>query len=84
MEELATHRELAQWCAQGKGEWKHLPSHSGTVYKTYKYNETNADKPIARNLEGQDIVVRKWHDKEWHEPADKYLYDNIRGVIYGR
>lgn len=71
-----TNRELAKWLARGNGEWRHEPSNSGTVYTTYKYNESDADKPITRNLEGQDIVIRKWHDKEWHEPVDEYLYNN--------
>ena len=74
MEELATHRELAQWCAQGKGEWKHLPSHSGTVYTTYKYNKNLADCYMAEDpTTNQLVVVRRWDDKEWRVPTKKYL-----------
>lgn len=75
-----TNRDLAKWLALGQGEWMHSPSNSGTVYMTYKYNEIDADKPITRNSEGQGIVVRKWHDKEWHEPTDKYLYGTITSL----
>lgn len=73
MKELATHRELAQWCAQGKGEWKHLPSNSGVVYTTYKYNENLADCFIADATTSQLVVVRRWGDKEWRVPTKEYL-----------
>lgn len=65
MEELATHRELAQWCAQGKGEWKHLPSHSGAVYTACKYNKNLADCCIIEaQTPGQLVVVRRGGDNE--------------------
>ena len=74
MEELATHRELAQWCAQGKGEWKHLPSHSGVVYTTYKYDESLADCYIVSDPKtNQLVVVRRWGNTEWHTPTNEYL-----------
>ena len=74
MEELATHRDLAQWCAQGKGEWTHLPSYSGVVYATYKYDESLADCCIAENPKtSQLVVVRRWEDMDWHTPTKKYL-----------
>jgi len=72
--EPATHRELAQWCAQGKGEWKHLPSNSGVVYTTYKYDESKADCCIANAVTGQRIVVRCWKDIVWHMPTKEYLF----------
>ena len=50
-----TNRQLAKWLAEGNGEWKHSPSHSGTVYTTYKYNELEADKQVAINNDGQII-----------------------------
>jgi hypothetical protein len=74
MEEIATHRDLAQWCAQGKGEWKHLPSYSGVVYATYKYDESLANRCIAENPKtSQLVVVRRWEDMDWHTPTKKYL-----------
>jgi len=74
MEELATHRELAQWCAQGKGEWKHLPSNSEVVYTTYKYNENLADCYLTEDpATSQLVVVRRWGDKEWRVPTKEYL-----------
>lgn len=71
--EPATHRELAQWCALGKGEWKHLPSNSGVVYTTYKYNEDLADCFITDQTTNQLVVVRRWGDKEWRVPTEEYL-----------
>ena len=69
-----TNRELARWLAQGKGEWKHLPSHSGVVYTTYKYDESLANCCIGENPRtSQQIVVRRWEDTEWHTPTNEYL-----------
>ena len=38
MKRLATHRELAKWCAQGKGEWMHQPSEKRRYRKLKRLN----------------------------------------------
>ena len=66
-----THSKLAELMALGYGVWKHEPSHSGTCYTTYKFNEEDWDKEITINSEGQKILIRKFHDEKdegWHEP----------------
>lgn len=69
-----TNRQLAKWLAEGNGEWKHSPSHSGTVYTTYKYSELEADKQVSINSDGQIILVRRWGDKDFHSPTPDYLF----------
>ena len=74
MSEFATHRQLAKWCAQGKGEWKHFPSNSGTVYTTYKYDEKIADCYLVDGITATRlIVVRRWEDSSWYAPTKEYL-----------
>lgn len=68
-----TYRELAEWLAKGNGEWKHEPSHSGTVYTTFKYLEERADWPIVINEDNQIILVRRFGEKEWHSPTKDYI-----------
>lgn len=75
-----TNRQLARWLAEGKGEWKHSPSHSGIVYTTYKYLESEADQPVSINNDGQIIMVRRWEDKEWHSPTRDYLFLRVEPV----
>lgn len=70
-----TNRLLTKWLAEGNGEWKHSPSHSGMVYTTYKYLETEADKQVSINNDGQIILVRRWGDKEFHSPTYDYLFE---------
>lgn len=70
-----TNRLLAKWLAEGNGEWKHSPSHSGMVYTTYKYLETEADEQVSINNDGQIILVRRWGDKEFHSPTYDYLFE---------
>ena len=81
MKRFATHRELVKWCAQGKGEWMHRPSNSGTVYTIYKYNEGEADCCITEHaITKQRIVVRRWNSMEWNAPTKECLYDNAKGT----
>lgn len=72
-----TNRLLAKWLAEGNGEWKHSPSHSGIVYTTYKYFESEADKQVSINSDGQIILVRRWEDEEWHSPTYDYLFERV-------
>lgn len=73
MFDKVTHEELAEWCAKGKGVWKHEPSDLGDVYSTYKFNEIEADMPILIDKDGRNILVRKWNDREWHQLSRKYM-----------
>ncbi|MBR6612910.1 MAG: hypothetical protein IKK93_11925 [Campylobacter sp.] len=68
-----TNKELAEWLAQGKGEWKHEPSNSGKIYDFYRFDPKDADKRITINEEGRRIVVRKYGDSEWHSPTEYYI-----------
>lgn len=70
-----THRELAELMASGWGEWTHNPSHSGTVYTTYKYTEDEANEPIGKNSDGQEILIRKFRETAWIAPT-KEVYNN--------
>ena len=49
----STHRELAEWCAKGNGQWKQ----SGDVYwSAYNYDANiKEDEPIR-----DDTMIRKW------------------------
>lgn len=64
----ATHRELAKWLAQGKGEWRYgdsdrVHANIGFVYDCNKQHEIVDEK----------VKIRKWDDTEWHEPTVDYL-----------
>lgn len=72
MNKNITNKELAEWLAEGNGEWKHEPSHSEKVYDFYWFDPKDADKKITINEEGQRIVVRKYGDSEWHSPTYDY------------
>lgn len=74
MAENMTNRQLAEMMANGWGEWMHNPSHSGVVYSTYKYLDVEGNWPLAKNADGQEIVVRKFGESSWQFPkADLYL-----------
>ena len=74
MAENMTNRQLAEMMANGWGEWMHNPSHSGVVYSTYKYIDVESDCPLAKNADGQEIVVKKFGENNWQFPkADLYL-----------
>lgn len=75
MNKNITNKQLAEWLAQGKGEWKHEPSNSGKVYDFYWFDPKDADKRITINEEGQRIVVRKYGDSEWHSPTEDYCFE---------
>ena len=73
MADNMTHRQLAELMAHGWGEWMHNPSHSGCVYSSYKYTLIDADRPLGKNDEGQEIVVRGFGETNWQFPT-KELY----------
>lgn len=62
----ATNRELAEWCAQGKGQ---VHYHGGAnVHSFYSYQNEDDDTLVTN-----DITVRKFGDAEWHKPTTEYL-----------
>lgn len=75
----ATNRELAKWLAKCNGEmtFKSKSEIDHLVYSSHCYEEEYADeecdKALKRDDDGSWIVVRKWGDKEWHEPTAEYL-----------
>lgn len=62
---LATHRELARWLAEGRGEWKRV--NTDTVYTSMSYDDSMDNDFV--NL----VLVRRWDDTTWRVPTSKYL-----------
>lgn len=65
-EELVTNRELAQWLAEGYGQYRN--SQIGKAKYHFEYVALEDDMPIH-----EDIRVRVWGDTEWHEPTREYM-----------
>ena len=61
-----TNRELAKWLVQGNGQCK--VSGGEWIWTEHNYT-TEQDDDACSNF----IKVRKWCDKEWHEPTPEYL-----------
>ena len=66
-EVLATHRELARWLAEGKGQLRKCTSNF-TIYTCMSFDLANANEPVS-----EGFAVSKWDDKEWHKPTREYL-----------
>lgn len=64
----ATFRELANWLAQGKGQYRFVDGNSDMVLQSFTYNERDDDKEVVKELR-----VRKWGDAKWREPTKAYL-----------
>ena len=62
----ATNRELAKWLAQGNGQYK--VSGGDWIWTEHHYTNGQDDEACSKF-----ILVRKWSDKEWHEPTREYL-----------
>ena len=62
----ATNRELAKWLALGNGQYK--VSGGIRIWTEHPY-DIGQDDDACSNF----IKVRKWCDKEWHEPTREYL-----------
>lgn len=62
----ATNRELAKWLAQGNGQYQ--VSGGIRIWAEHPY-DIGQDDDACSNF----INVRKWCDKEWHEPTLEYL-----------
>lgn len=63
----STNRELAKWLAQGNGEI-FLEGTNFAVSTQHIYSRGIEDEPC-----GEDYVVRKWDDTEWHKPTLDYM-----------
>ena len=62
--ELATVLQFAKWVATGNGLLKR-----GCCITNYvSFDEIYENIPVSDN-----VLVRKWCDKEWHEPTREYL-----------
>ena len=62
----ATNRELAKWLAQGSGQYN--LSGGIRIWTEHTYDIGEDDDACSTF-----IKVRKWGDKEWHEPTLEYL-----------
>lgn len=62
----ATNLELMKWLAQGNG-WCTNTLSSG-VWAFHEFDVDYADEPCHKNFR-----IRKWDDKEWHEPTADYM-----------
>lgn len=62
----ATNRELAKWLVLGNGQYK--VSGGIRIWTEHPYDIGQDDDACSRF-----IKVRKWDDKEWHEPTREYL-----------
>ena len=63
--ELATNREIAKWLAQGNGQYHTGGSRTWTEHNYIIGHDEDACSSSIR--------VRKWGDREWHEPTLEYL-----------
>ena len=61
---LATHRELARWLAEGKGQYRSIFTTASSF--TYANEDEN-------NSVNELLAVRRWDDTEWHKPTREYL-----------
>ena len=61
----ATNRELAKWLVLGNGQYQ---VRGGRIWTEHHY-DIGQDDDACPNF----INVRKWGDKEWHEPTREYL-----------
>jgi hypothetical protein len=62
----ATNRELAEWLVRGNGEYLCLLSNM--VHDNYSYYYNFEDEECHNS-----VRVRKWYDKEWHQPTADYM-----------
>lgn len=65
--QLVTNRELAQWLAEGYGQYIRIPGDIAMYH--YAYSIACDDLPVH-----EDIRVRMWGDTEWHVPTREYMH----------
>lgn len=69
-EKPITNRDLAQWLAEGYGQYMDVDFKVARTYYCYDCCEASTDDvPINK-----DIRVRLWGDTEWRVPTRKYMY----------
>lgn len=62
--ELSTVIQVAEWASKGYG----LIKRAGCITNYVSFFEDDEHSPVS------DVtLVRKWGDKEWHEPTREYL-----------
>lgn len=61
----STNRELAKWLVLGNGQYQ---VSGGRIWTEHHYDIGQDDDACSKF-----IKVRKWCDKEWHEPTPEYL-----------
>ena len=61
----ATNSELAKWLALGNGQYQ---VSGGKIWTEHPYDIGQDDDACSKF-----ITVRKWGDKEWHQPTLEYL-----------
>lgn len=71
---ILTNKELSEWCAKGNGQV--LCVSSANVHTFYSYQKELDDYPVT-----QDILIRKFGDKEWVEPTLKYIGIKLTSVL---
>lgn len=55
-----THRELANWCANGNGEWTNASMRN--AYQHFDYDVEREDEEVSEH-----IKIRSWNESAWHE-----------------
>ena len=65
-EKPVTNHELAQWLAEGYGQY--VNTQIGKAKYHFKYAASEDDMPLHK-----DIRVRVFGDTEWHEPTREYM-----------
>lgn len=69
-ENPVTNRELARWLAQGRGECRLCSMGDVSPYAQMAFRYCDKDDFLP--VKGI-VLVRKWDDKEWHEPTREYM-----------
>ena len=62
----ATNMELAKWLAQGNGQYSE--EDETYIWTYFAYVDGDDDCECSKY-----ILIRKWDDKEWHEPTADYM-----------
>lgn len=65
-QESVTNCELAQWLAEGYGQYMHTQISKAKYH--FEYAASEDDTPLHK-----DIRVRVFGDTEWHEPTREYM-----------
>lgn len=69
-DDLCTYRQLAEWLAKGNGEL----FFGGIANISLSYPVEKADDCLDK-----PYMIRKWDDKEWHEPFLSYMNMKAEG-----